>query len=964
MSELSGKKSSELPVKSSPAGTDYLLLYDPTEPTTSRKTKTSLLTSIANAVSSLIGLGTIATQNANNVTITGGTATAAIFDKGGAGYHVDDYGADSTGVNDSTAGIESARDAAGVNGTVLYKTGGVYKLNSTLHLNVSGQTHWMNGANFPINHAGIGIIMGDPALTGASRVNRIRCYGGKFYRASSDWTSGNIGIRVANTNYCKWYDFTCFGFEIGFQLYALGATGQSYFDGTIQALISNKIGISLLVDGAGSWVNQNTLRGGSVSYSSSDPSAVGGYGVVFDAVNGATNADYANNNTIATSIENPGVLAGDPSGAMSIKGIGNNFEGMRYEGFSSPFIILDTSSESNQFIGGLYFAPSSISGGNGRGLVISKDGIYFGGGDGINPLMDFKEVNSVTNIFLRLKDTLNRTGLLILSDGTTTFGTQPVTGGNLWQRSSGHHLDCSGNPNYPAAIAGDLYNITVAGKIGGASGVPVQAGDVIASLADISTGTQGAVGSSWIVIAGRTVTGIGPLGTPTSGTLTSCTGLPIATGVSGLGTNVATWLATPSSANLASALTTKTGTANVVFSDSPVFSTAMTLGAGTVGIGLNGAGGTFIPQFQNVPTSGVAGIQCLVNDGTNNRRFAMFVDQTNGLVGFSSTFSSGAADLVYINGFGEVFRAEGGTNRRFSLGTSTFSAKLAVLATIEQVRTLYDANNYFSTTVASNGAVTFDAVGAGSGFTFSDAVVCSSSLQVSGLLTATSGVRTGVGAGTTIRVYDNDGTRQNQIIIGADASGSFLNATYSSGGSAILRLQTVSTDAVWVNATQDVGIGSGTISARLHLTKTTEQLRAAYDGSNYASFTVGSAGLLTISGAGTAAGVSFSKPLQYTDLGSSELLTIASGVVTATGNYHKIDTEGAAASDDLDTINWSGGRIILVISCRNSARVVTVKDGTGNLQLAGDMVLDNVFDKLVLFWTGSNFEELCRSNNA
>ena len=45
------------------------------------------------------------------------------------------------------------------------------------------------------------------------------------------------------------------------------------------------------------------------------------------------------------------------------------------------------------------------------------------------------------------------------------------------------------------------------------------------------------------------------LTTPVSGTLTNCSGLPISTGVSGLGTNVATFLATPSSSNLASALT-------------------------------------------------------------------------------------------------------------------------------------------------------------------------------------------------------------------------------------------------------------------------------------------------------------------------------------------------------------------------------------------------------------------------
>jgi hypothetical protein len=54
-------------------------------------------------------------------------------------------------------------------------------------------------------------------------------------------------------------------------------------------------------------------------------------------------------------------------------------------------------------------------------------------------------------------------------------------------------------------------------------------------------------------------------------TLTNATGLPIATGVSGLGANVATFLATPSSANLAAAVTDETGTGNLVFSATPTF---------------------------------------------------------------------------------------------------------------------------------------------------------------------------------------------------------------------------------------------------------------------------------------------------------------------------------------------------------------------------------------------------------
>lgn len=80
-------------------------------------------------------------------------------------------------------------------------------------------------------------------------------------------------------------------------------------------------------------------------------------------------------------------------------------------------------------------------------------------------------------------------------------------------------IDASANPNYPAAVVGDTYKISVAGKIGGASGIVVEVGDTIIATADNAGGTQAGVGTSWnvlqtnIVAATTTVSGIVELAT-------------------------------------------------------------------------------------------------------------------------------------------------------------------------------------------------------------------------------------------------------------------------------------------------------------------------------------------------------------------------------------------------------------------------------------------------------------------
>jgi hypothetical protein len=89
--------------------------------------------------------------------------------------------------------------------------------------------------------------------------------------------------------------------------------------------------------------------------------------------------------------------------------------------------------------------------------------------------------------------------------------------------------------------------------------------------ANLAAAVTDETGSGSLVFATSPTLVTPVLGTPTSGTLTNCTGLPIATGVSGLGANVATFLATPSSANLASAVTGETGSGALVFATGPTF---------------------------------------------------------------------------------------------------------------------------------------------------------------------------------------------------------------------------------------------------------------------------------------------------------------------------------------------------------------------------------------------------------
>lgn len=284
---------------------------------------------------------------------------------------------------------------------------------------------------------------------------------------------------------------------------------------------------------------------------------------------------------------------------------------------------------------------------------------------------------------------------------------------------------------------------------------------------------------------------------PTIG-LSNGTGLPVSTGISGLGAGIAAWLATPSSANLATALTDETGSGAAVFGTTPTIAT---------------------PVLNGLPTG--TGVASAATASTLASRDASANISANAfLVGYATTATAAGTTTLVV----------GSPQLQFFTGSTTQTVVLPVASTLVLGQSWTIVNNSSGTvTVQSSGANTILAVAAGNTGIFT-AVLTSGTSAASWSSTY---ISSGAGTGTVTSVTCNGGLSGGTITTTGTCAISAGGVTYSMLASAAL----ATSGNYQANAASTV-LGPNAVWSAAGTTALTDAATIAVDMSTGINFTV------------------------------------------------------------------------------------------------------------------------------